>query len=50
LVLLVRKATEQVRQRLLDNARPETRDKITEVLSKISTEITRSIAPAAARP
>ena len=49
LVLLVRKATERVRQRLLDNARPETRDKITEVVSKISGEITRSIAPAAAR-
>ena len=49
LVLLARKATERVRQRLLDNARPETRDKITEVLSKISGEITRSIAPATKR-
>ena len=54
LVLLVRKASETVRQRLLASARPEMRDQITEIVAKISGQVARSVAtpPAAgaARP
>lgn len=42
---LVRKATTTVRQRLLANARPEMREKIARVLSAVSDQVARSVAP-----
>jgi uncharacterized protein (DUF2336 family) len=43
---LVRKATATVQQRLLATARPEMRQRITNVLATISSQVARSIAPA----
>jgi uncharacterized protein (DUF2336 family) len=45
---LVRKATETVRERLMANAKPEMRERIQQVLSEISNQVARSIAPSSA--
>jgi uncharacterized protein (DUF2336 family) len=42
---LVRKAATTVRQRLLANARPEMRERIARVLSAVSDQVARSVAP-----
>ncbi|HEX5217513.1 MAG TPA: DUF2336 domain-containing protein [Vicinamibacterales bacterium] len=42
---LVRKATATVQQRLLANARPEMRQRITDVLTAVSNEVARAVAP-----
>jgi uncharacterized protein (DUF2336 family) len=46
--LLVRKATTAVRERLLANARPEMKSRITQKLSEIASQIARSAGTAAA--
>jgi uncharacterized protein (DUF2336 family) len=48
--VLVRKATTAVRERLLANARPEMRERIARVLSAVSSEVARSVAPGGVRP
>jgi hypothetical protein len=46
---LIRQATETVRERLVTNAPPELRDRITDVVSKVSGQVARLVGPAAAR-
>ena len=48
--LLVRKATTAVKERLLANARPDMKARITQVLFEISTQVARSVAPGGAQP
>jgi hypothetical protein len=47
---LVRKATTAVRQRLLANAKPEMKGRITQVLTAVSSQIARSVVPSNIRP
>jgi uncharacterized protein (DUF2336 family) len=48
--LLVRKATTAVKERLLANARPEMKARITQVLFDVSSQVARSVAPGGAQP
>ena len=50
LELLVRKATTAVKERLLANARPEMKMRITQVLFEVSSQVARSVAPGGAQP
>jgi uncharacterized protein (DUF2336 family) len=50
LELLVRKATTTVKERLLANARPEMKQRITQVLSEVSSQVARAAAPGGAQP
>jgi len=50
LELLVRKATTAVKERLLANARPEMKARITRVLSEVSSQVARAGAPGGAQP
>lgn len=48
--LLVRKATTAVKERLLANARPDMKARITQVLFEISNQVARAVAPGGAPP
>jgi len=50
LELLVRKATTAVKERLLANARPEMKARITQVLSEVSSQVARAGASGGAQP
>jgi uncharacterized protein (DUF2336 family) len=43
---LVRKATATVQQRLMANARPQMRQRISQVMANVSSQVARSVAPA----